>query len=131
MLNLNLKVPKLLNAGSIIKVKDNSGVKQVKLLTFVGYKGVKNRLGKGGVGSICKVSARVADPDKKGKMFFALIIQQKRAIRRAGGERIQFADNACVLLTNDKKLLAKKVTGIFPRELIKIVQELSKQKLRI
>ena len=54
------------------------------------------------VGDWIKVSVRKGLPEIRGKVFDAVLVRQRKPYRRLNGERIAFADNAAVLLKDEK-----------------------------
>ncbi|MFH7903048.1 MAG: 50S ribosomal protein L14 [Candidatus Aenigmatarchaeota archaeon] len=103
---ISARVVKSLNTGAYLKVADNSKAKVVQLIQVIGYKGVKRRLAKAGVGDLIVVSVKEGDISLLGKVMRAVIIRQRKEYRRADGTRIKFEDNACVLLKDEAGNLA-------------------------
>jgi len=95
---------------SMLKVADNSGAKLVKCIRVLG--GYKKRYAR--VGDLITVAVRSTHPHsavKKGQVLHAVIVRQKKEIRRANGTYIRFDDNAAVIV--DKKTKEIKGTRIF------------------
>ncbi|MEM1634253.1 MAG: 50S ribosomal protein L14 [Nanopusillaceae archaeon] len=103
---ISAKVVRSLNTGAYLKVADNSKAKVVQLIQVIGYKGVKRRLAKAGVGDLIVVSVKEGDISLLGKVMRAVVIRQRKEYRRADGTRIKFEDNACVLLKDEAGNLA-------------------------
>jgi large subunit ribosomal protein L14 len=99
---INAKMTNGLNMGCKLVAADNSGALICRLT------GVKHgKVGRGRqlyarVSDMVKVSVRKGLPDMKGKVFDGIIVRQKMAYRRLNGERVAFADNAVVLLKDEK-----------------------------
>jgi len=110
---LTARVTKGMNLGCILKVADNSGGKLAKLVGVVWGKSTRGRQFKAGVSDLVKVSIKKAtDIEMRKKVFPAIIIRQKKEYRRLTGERISFADNACVILKDEKNPQNPKGTEI-------------------
>ncbi|MFH1820556.1 MAG: 50S ribosomal protein L14 [Candidatus Nealsonbacteria bacterium] len=80
-----------------LKVTDNSGGKLMKCIQILG--GTRHRYAS--IGDIIVGTIMVAEPRKivkKHDVVRAVIVRQKRALRRANGIYIRFDDNACVIL---------------------------------
>ncbi|MEM0379313.1 MAG: 50S ribosomal protein L14 [Nanopusillaceae archaeon] len=103
---ISARVVRSLNTGAYLKVADNSKAKVVQLIQVIGYKGVKRRLAKAGVGDLIVVSVKEGDISLLGKVMRAIVIRQRKEYRRADGTRIKFEDNACVLLKDEAGNLA-------------------------
>jgi len=102
MKGVSAKMTRGLNIGSLVLASDNSGARIVKI---VGVKGGKTRKGRqqyAKLGDWVKVSSRKGDPKIKGQVFDAIVIRQKKPVRRKTGERIAFTDNAVALLKDEK-----------------------------
>lgn len=99
---LSARVSRGVNVGALLVAADNSGALIVRVT------GVKHgKVGRGKqlyakVGDWIKVSVRKGLPDMKGKVFDAVLVRQKKPYRRLTGERVAFADNAAVLLKDEK-----------------------------
>jgi large subunit ribosomal protein L14 len=95
---------------SMLKVADNSGAKIVQVIKVLG--GYKKRYGQ--IGDIITVAVKSAQPHqpvKKGEVHHAVIVRQRKEIRRKDGTYIRFDENACVII--DKKNKEPKGTRIF------------------
>jgi large subunit ribosomal protein L14 len=91
-----------LNLGAYLEVADNSGAKIAKLVGVKHGKGTKGRQMCAGISDHVKVSIRKGIPEMRKQVFDAVIVRQKKEWRRLTGERISFADNAVVILKDDK-----------------------------
>jgi len=80
-----------------LKVADNSGAKIIECFKVLG--GSKQRSAK--IGDIVVASVKVATPRglvKKGDKVRAVIVRQKKELRRKDGSYIRFDENAAVIL---------------------------------
>ena len=102
MQSITSKISKALPIGILIDTCDNSGAKVVKIITAVGAKTTKGKVPSAGVSDLIMVSVRRGRPDMRKQVFFAVIVRQKKEFRRADGMRINFEDNAAVILKDDK-----------------------------
>lgn len=87
----------MIQLRTMLKVADNTGAKVLQCFHIFG--GSKRRYGR--VGDVIVGNVKVADPRreiKKHDVVRALIIRQKKELRRADGSYIRFDDNACVIL---------------------------------
>lgn len=95
---------------SVLKVADNSGAKRLKVIRVLG--GYKKRYGR--IGDIVTCAVKEATPRaaiKKGDVIHAVIVRQRKEIRRKDGTYIRFDENAGVVV--DKKNKEPKGTRIF------------------
>jgi large subunit ribosomal protein L14 len=116
MKGLSAKVIKSLTLGSILLCHDNSGVKELHIIGSLHFKGTRKRNPKVGVGDVIIASVRKGNPDKVGEVVKALIIRQKQSYRRKNGWRMQFEDNAAVLVTDDGLPVGTEIKGVVARE---------------
>ncbi len=95
---------------SMLKVADNTGARIVQCIRVLG--GYKKRYAN--IGDIITVVVKEAQPHsqaKKSQIHHAVIVRQKKEIRRKDGSYIRFDENAVVLI--DKKTKDPKGTRIF------------------
>ncbi|MBU1036623.1 50S ribosomal protein L14 [Patescibacteria group bacterium] len=100
----------MIQGQTMLKVADNSGAKLLQCIKVLG--GYKRRYAY--VGDIVTVSVKEAQPHslvKKGQVLHAVIVRQKKEVRRTDGSYVRFDDNAAVIV--DKKSKEPKGTRIF------------------
>lgn len=105
----------MIQERSILKVADNSGAKTVRCFRILG--GSKRRYAR--VGDVIVASVQKAEPRKSVKKkdkVRALIVRQKKEIRRRDGSYVRFDENAVVLL-DGKNIKGTRVFGPIPREI--------------
>ena len=88
--------------GCKVDTCDNSGAKTIKIFTVVGQKTVKGRMPSCGVGDLVMGSVQRGKPEMRKQVVFAVIVRQKKEYRRLDGTRVKFADNAAVVLKDEK-----------------------------
>ncbi|MDD5749215.1 MAG: 50S ribosomal protein L14 [Patescibacteria group bacterium] len=102
---------------SMLRVADNSGAKLVQCIRVLG--GYKKRYAR--VGDIITVAVKSAQPHtaiKKGQVVHAVIVRQRKEIRRPNGIYIRFDENAVVIVDkNNKEIKATRIFGPVAREL--------------
>ena len=99
-----------------LKVADNSGAREVKVIRVLGGSKVKT----GNIGDIvvCAVKKTIPNSNvKKGSVVKAVVVRTVEGVRRKDGSYIKFDDNACVLIKNDKTPVGTRVLGPVAREL--------------
>jgi len=108
-------------AESLIDCADNTGAKKLKLISVFGYKGVKRRKPSAGVADVVKCSVKEGTVKWRKQVVRAIIVRQKKEFRRSNGLRVQFEDNAAIIVnekgepqgTQIKGPIAKEVTERF------------------
>jgi large subunit ribosomal protein L14 len=105
-----------LPAGSRLICADNTGAKELKIINVIGYSGRLRRVPSACVGEMIAVSVRKGTPDLKGQIFPAVVVRQKKAFRREEGVRVQFQDNAAVIMTPEGELKGTEIRGPVAKE---------------
>lgn len=101
---------------SRLKVADNTGAKEVQVITVVG--GAKANAAK--LGDVVVASVKSAVPQgavKKKEVVKGVIIRQVFPFSRPDGTAIRFDDNAIVLINPDKTPRGSRIFGPVAREL--------------
>ena len=107
-----------LTIGSVINCADNTGARRLKIIQMMGYKGRRRRLPSVGIGDLVMVSCREGTPEMRRQLFNAVVVRQKRPYQRQDGSRIQFEDNAAVILTPEGTLRGSDIKGPVAREAV-------------
>ncbi len=95
-------VTRALQVGARIDPCDNSGAKQVQVISVKGHKTDKRKRSAAGVGDLVTVSVTKGKSDMRKQVMLAVIVRQKKEYRRPDGMRIKFEDNSVILLKDDK-----------------------------
>lgn len=92
----------MIQPRTLLKVADNTGAKILQCIQVLG--GSKKRYAK--VGDVIVGTVKEAEPRKEVKkhdVVRAVIIRQKKEIKRKDGTYVRFDDNACVILEGKSK----------------------------
>ncbi len=107
----------MIQPRSIVNISDNSGAKIGRVFKVLGSS--KKRYAE--IGDVVVLSVQKAEPRKavkKKDVLQAVVVRQKKALRRIDGSYIRFDENAVVILEKGKKEpLAGRVFGPIPREI--------------
>jgi large subunit ribosomal protein L14 len=109
-------VSKSLPIGARLQCVDNTGAREVEIVSVKGYKGVRRRLGTAGVGDMVVISVKKGTADMRREVTTAVIVRQKKEFRRADGLRVKFEDNAAVILSPDGILKGSEIRGPVAKE---------------
>ncbi len=112
------KVTKALPVGSYLECADNSGAKLLQIISVLGYKGVRRRMPKAGVGDAVKCSVKEGDVKIRKQVVTAVIIRQRAEYRRPNGIRIRFEDNAAVLVDDKFEVKGTEIKGPVAKEAV-------------
>ncbi len=88
--------------GARVQVVDNSGAKEVKIISVKGYKSVKRMLECAGVGDMFTGNVTKGKPDMKHNVVKCVVVRQKQEFKRPNGQTIKFESNGAVVLKDDK-----------------------------
>lgn len=105
----------MIQAETKLKAADNSGAKIIECFKVLG--GTRRRYAS--VGDIIVCSVKSAEPRglvKKGDKIRAVVVRQKKALRRKDGSYIRFDENAAVVL-DGKEPKGTRIFGPVAREL--------------
>jgi len=108
----------MIQPQSMLKVADNSGAKIIQCIRVLG--GTRRRYAQ--IGDIIVGAVKIAEPRrpvKKHDVVKAVIVRQKKALRRFDGSYIRFDDNAAVILETGKNPKGGRIFGPIARELRK------------
>lgn len=100
----------MIQPRTILKVVDNTGAKKLQCIRVL--KGSKTRYAR--VGDIIVGTIKEAEPRREVKthdVVWAVVVRQKKEIKRKDGTYVRFDDNACVII--DKKTGDPKGNRIF------------------
>jgi large subunit ribosomal protein L14 len=114
----------MIQAGTWVKIADNSGAKDGQVFKILG--GSHRRYAQ--IGDVVVLSIKSAEPRKQVKkkdVVKGLIVRQRSVLRRKDGSYIRFDENAVVLIDAKGEPRGGRIFGPIPRE----VQELGYQKI--
>ena len=105
----------MLQIGSRLKLADNSGAKELQILSIPGSWKKKYAY----VGDIISAVVKGASPTGNvtdGSIVRAVIVRTRKEVRRKDGSYIRFDDNAAVIVNKNKEPIGTRVLGPVARE---------------
>lgn len=106
----------MIQPRSIVNIADNSGAKIGRIFKVLGAS--HKRYAE--IGELVVLSVQKAEPRKavkKKDVLHAVVVRQKKPVRRKDGSYIRFDENAVVILEKGKKEpMAGRIFGPIPRE---------------
>ena len=109
-------VTKALPIGARLQCVDNTGAREVEIISVKGYKGVRRRLAPAGVGDMIVISVKKGTVDMRKEVTTAVVVRQKKEFKRADGLRIKFEDNAAVIISPEGVLKGSEIRGPIAKE---------------
>lgn len=105
----------MIQPETMLKVADNSGAKFVKCFKVLG--GTRRRYAR--LGDVIIVAVKQSQPHglvKKGEVARAVIVRQRKEMRRTDGTYIRFDENACVIIDKNGEPRGTRIFGPIARE---------------
>jgi len=99
-----------------VNVADNTGAKELALITVLGGSGKRYAR----IGDLFTATVKIANPGgvvKKSEIVKAVLVRSKKEYRRKDGSYIRFDDNAAVILDNQNNPRGTRIFGPVAREL--------------
>jgi large subunit ribosomal protein L14 len=119
MLGLTAHVTKGINLMTRMECADNSGAKELELIAILGYKGVRRRLPRAGVGDVVMCAVKKGKEKMRHQIVHCVIVRQKKEYRRYDGMRIKFSDNAAVLINlKTKEPVGTEIRSVIAKEVV-------------
>jgi large subunit ribosomal protein L14 len=120
------RITKALNVGSYLVCADNTGAKVLQIISVFGYKGVRGRQPKAGVGDVVKCSVKKGDVKIRKQVVNAVIVRQKAEYRRPNGLRVSFEDNAAVIVDDNFEVKGSEIKGPVAKEAVERFSSIGK-----
>eukprot|EP01121_Diplochlamys_sp_Union-15-3_P001614 TRINITY_DN11397_c0_g1_i1.p1 TRINITY_DN11397_c0_g1~~TRINITY_DN11397_c0_g1_i1.p1 ORF type:complete len:141 (-),score=30.73 TRINITY_DN11397_c0_g1_i1:71-493(-) len=105
-----------LPVGALINCADNTGAKNLYVISVKGYKGRLNRLPAASPGDMVMCTVKKGKPELRKKVMTAVIVRQRKAWRRKDGVFIYFEDNAGVIVNPKGEMKGSAITGPIAKE---------------
>ncbi|MDD3159690.1 MAG: uL14 family ribosomal protein [Candidatus ainarchaeum sp.] len=116
-----MKAMSINNSGAVtlkshLFCTDNSGAKEVYIISVFNNKTRKRGIPKAGIGSLVNVVIKKGKPEMRGKIERAVVVRTRQEYRRANGMRVRFEDNAVVLVDKEGLPKASEIKGCVAKE---------------
>jgi len=106
----------MIQAQTRLKIADNTGAKVIQCIKVLGGSGARYAR----VGDIITASVKEARPRgtvKKKEVVKAVIVRQRKDIKRKDGSILRFDENAAVIVNDNKEPRGTRIFGPIAREL--------------
>merc|ERR1712153_215528 len=111
-----VKITNSLPVACVMNCADNTGAKNLHMIACVGIGSKLNRFPAGSAGDMFLASVKKGKPELRKKVIPAVIIRQKKAIRRREGYFHYFEDNAGVIVNVKGEMKGSGITGPVAKE---------------
>lgn len=105
-----------LPVGAVMNCADNTGAKNLYVISVHRVQGRLNRLPSAGVGDMVMASVKKGKPELRKKVMPAVVIRQKKPWRRKDGRFIYFEDNAGVIVNPKGEMKGSAISGPVAKE---------------
>jgi len=120
------KVVSSLQKGSSLVCADNSGAKQLQIISVMGYKGRRRTNPNTGVAGLVLCKVLKGNEKVRHEKFKCVVIRQKKEYARPDGTRIRFEDNAAVIVDDQMTPKGSIIKGAVAKESVKRFPLISK-----
>ena len=112
-----LKISSCLPVASVMNCADNSGAKNLYIISVKGIKGRLNKLPGATVGNMVMATVKKGKPELRKKVMPAIVVRQRKAWRRVdGGGFVYFEDNAGVIVNDRGEMKGSAISGPVAKE---------------
>ena len=118
MKGLSSHPTKGLQIGSVLKCADNTGAKLLEIISVRGYKGPRRTRPTCGIGDLVTCRVKSGTEKVRHQVFKAVIVRQKKEFMRPEGLRVQFEDNAAVVVDDKFDPKGTMIKGPIAKEVI-------------
>lgn len=113
---INARAAKSLGLKSRCFCTDNSGAKEVEIISVFRHTAKKRMHPKAGIADMVVVVVKEGRPDIRKKVEKAVIVRVRKEYRRNDGTRIAFEDNAVVIVDDKGLPKASEIKGVVAKE---------------
>jgi len=111
-----LKMTLGLPVGAVMNCCDNSGARNLYIISVKGIGARLNRMPAGGVGDMVMATVKKGKPELRKKVMPAVIVRQSKPWRRTDGVFLYFEDNAGVIVNPKGEMKGSAITGPVGKE---------------
>ena len=113
---IKLKITNSLPVASVMNCADNTGAKNIYMFAVTGIGPCMSRLPAASVGDMFLCSVKKGKPELRKKVLTAVIVRQRKSIRRREGHFLYFEDNAAVIVNAKGEMKGQNITGPVAKE---------------
>ncbi|CAG7944648.1 unnamed protein product [Penicillium salamii] len=104
------------NSGAVLNCCDNSGARNLYIISVKGIGARLNRLPAAGVGDMVMATVKKGKPELRKKVMPAVVVRQSKPWRRPDGIYLYFEDNAGVIVNAKGEMKGSAITGPVGKE---------------
>lgn len=107
---------KCLTQKSKLICTDNSGARELAIISVKGHKGKKRMNPKAGIADMVTTVVKKGRPEIRKKVERAVIVRVRKEYKRPNGTRVKFEDNAAVLVDEKGVPKGTEIKGVIAKE---------------
>lgn len=105
-----------LPVGAVMQCADNTGARNLYIISVKGFGARLNRLPAAAVGDMVMATVKKGKPELRKKVMPAIVVRQSRPWRRKDGVYLYFEDNAGVIANPKGEMKGSAITGPVAKE---------------
>lgn len=105
-----------LPVGAVVNCCDNSGARNLYILSVKGFGARLNRLPAASAGDMVMATVKKGKPELRKKVMPAIVVRQSKPWRRKDGTYLYFEDNAGVIVNPKGEMKGSAITGPVAKE---------------
>lgn len=113
---IKARITRGIPVGALIECADNTGAKKLKVISVFGYKGRRRRAPSAGIADVVNCSVKEGTVKWRKQVVRAIIVRQKKEFRRLNGLRVQFEDNAAIIVNEKDEPQGSQIKGPIAKE---------------
>merc|ERR1712115_395661 len=102
--------------GSVMNCADDTGAKNLYIISVKGIKGRLNKIPGATVGNMVMATVKKGKPELRKKVVPAVVVRQRKPYHRKDGVTLYFEDNAGVIVNNKGEMKGSAITGPVAKE---------------
>lgn len=118
MKGISSKVTKCLPVGAILNCADNTGAKELQIISVKGFKGKRKKKPAAGLASFITCRVYKGSEKVRHEIHKAVVIRQRKEFKRSDGMSIAFEDNAAVIVNEKGEPKGSLIKGPVAREVV-------------
>jgi len=97
--------------GAVVNCADNTGAKNLYVISVKGIKGRLNKLPAAAIGDMVMCTVKKGKPELRKKVTSGVIVRQRKHWRRKDGVYLYFEDNAGVIVNPKGEMKGSAISG--------------------
>ncbi|MDI6826661.1 MAG: 50S ribosomal protein L14 [Candidatus Aenigmarchaeota archaeon] len=123
---IKARITRGIPVGAFVECADNTGAKLLRVISVFGYKGRRRRKPSAGIADLVNCTVKEGTVKWRKQIVRAVIVRQKKEFRRPDGLRVEFEDNAAVLVNEKDEPIGSQIKGPIAKEVVERFSRIGK-----